>query len=195
MKKVTPKLTDELRRIVAGCDKTLGQISRETGIDKTALSRFVNGERGVSCAVMDKLGEYLRVRIVADNPPAKKGRLGSWQVFHAIQGGTRRIQFVGADRQRRAIRLGKVSQRTAEEIRTRVELLNTAKIMGQPIDGDTAHWVATRESKLLDKLAAVGLVPKRQSARLEAFIDGYVDSRVGREAGYQGSLATGEKRG
>ena len=93
-------------------------------------------------------------------------------------GGTRRIQFVGADRQRRAIRLGKVSQRAAEEIRTRVELLNTAKIMGQPIDGDTAHWVATRESKLLEKLAAVGLVPKRQSARLEVFIDGYVDSRV-----------------
>ncbi len=74
MKKATPKLTDELRQIVAGCGKTLGQISRDTGIDKSALSRFLNGERGVSCEVMDKLGEYLRLRIVADKPKTKKGR-------------------------------------------------------------------------------------------------------------------------
>ena len=75
MKKTAPgKLTDELRRIMADCGKTLGQISRDTGIDKTALSRFLKGERGVSCAVMDKLGEYLGLRIVADKPPVKKGR-------------------------------------------------------------------------------------------------------------------------
>ena len=92
--------------------------------------------------------------------------------------GGRRIQFVGADGQRRAIRLGKISQRAAEDIRTRVETLNNANITGTPLDRDTARWVATRESKLLDKLAAVGLVPKRQSARLESFIDTYVDSRV-----------------
>ena len=93
-------------------------------------------------------------------------------------GGFRRILFVGADRQRRAIRLGKVSQRTAEEIKTRVELLNTAKIMGQPIDGDTAQWVARRESKLADKLAAVGLIPKRQSAKLGNFLDKYIAGRL-----------------
>jgi transcriptional regulator with XRE-family HTH domain len=75
MKKTRPeKLTDQLRRIVASCGKTLGQIARDTGIDKTALSRFLNGERGVSCAVMDTLGEYFGLRIVADKPQAKKGR-------------------------------------------------------------------------------------------------------------------------
>lgn len=67
-------LTEELRRIVAGCGKAQGEISRDTGIDKTALSRFLSGERGVSCAVMDKLGEYLGLRIVkATKPRTKKG--------------------------------------------------------------------------------------------------------------------------
>ena len=94
------------------------------------------------------------------------------------RGGTRRILFMGADRQRRAIRLGRVSQRTAETVKTRVELLNTAKIAGHAIDGDTAQWVASLDSVLADKLAAVGLIPKRQSARLESFIDTYVAGRV-----------------
>lgn len=72
MKTTAPeKLTDELRLIVAGCGRTLGQISRDTGIDKTALSRFLNGERGVSMQVLNTLGEYLGLRIVADKPTGK----------------------------------------------------------------------------------------------------------------------------
>ena len=73
-KRARQTLTDELRAIVAGCGKTLGEISRDTGIDKTALSRFLSGERGVSCAVMDKWGKYLGLRIVkATKRRAKKG--------------------------------------------------------------------------------------------------------------------------
>ncbi len=75
MKKTAPQtLTDELRRIVAGCGKTLGEISRDTGIDKTALSRFLSGERGVSCAVMDKLGEYLGLEIVVRKQRTRQRR-------------------------------------------------------------------------------------------------------------------------
>jgi len=73
-KKVSPKLTDQLRAAVAGCGRTLGQITRDTGIDKSALSRFVNGERGVSMEALDQLGEYLGLRIVAVKPRNWKGR-------------------------------------------------------------------------------------------------------------------------
>jgi hypothetical protein len=49
-------------------------VCKATGIDKTALLRFVTGERGVSMEVMNTLGEYLGLQIVADKPQAKKAR-------------------------------------------------------------------------------------------------------------------------
>jgi transcriptional regulator with XRE-family HTH domain len=72
--KTSAKLTDQLRAAVAGSGKTLGQITRDTGIDKSALSRFVNGERGVSMEALDKLGEYLGLELrQVQKPRAKKG--------------------------------------------------------------------------------------------------------------------------
>lgn len=73
-KKPTRKLTAQLRQAVADSGKTLGQLARETNIDKSALSRFVNGERGVSMEALDALGVALGLRIVVDKPRAKKGR-------------------------------------------------------------------------------------------------------------------------
>jgi transcriptional regulator with XRE-family HTH domain len=67
-KKQPEKLMDQLRRHVADCGKTLGQIARDTGIDTSALSRFVRGERGLSMESLDQLGEYLGLRIEADKP-------------------------------------------------------------------------------------------------------------------------------
>ena len=71
-KKTSGKLTDQLRRAVVESGKSLGQITRDTGIHKSALSRFVNGERGVSCEAMDALGKYLGLRLVDDKPKGKK---------------------------------------------------------------------------------------------------------------------------
>ena len=62
-KKAKQTLVDQLRQAVVDSGKTLGEITRDTGIDKSALSRFVNGERGVSMAVMNTLGEYLELEI------------------------------------------------------------------------------------------------------------------------------------
>ncbi len=76
-----------------------------------------------------------------------------------------------------SIRLGKMPQRTAETVKLRVELLNAAAIAGHASDDETARWVAGLEQRLADKLAAVGLIPKRQAATLQAFLDGYVASR------------------
>jgi hypothetical protein len=66
-------LTDQLRQAVLNCGQSQAAICRATGMDKTALYRFVVGERGVSMEAMNTLGEYLGLRIVADKPQ-KKGR-------------------------------------------------------------------------------------------------------------------------
>ena len=57
--------------------------------------------------------------------------------------GRRTIQFVGPDGKRRSIRLGKVSQRTAETTRVKVEHLVEAAVTGYALDAETARWVAT----------------------------------------------------
>ena len=95
--------------------------------------------------------------------------------------GRRTIQFVGADNKRRSIRLGKVSQRTAEGIKLRVESLNAAQISGQPLDEETARWVADLEIQLAGKLARVGLIrpiEPKSVATLGQFLEDYTNRRI-----------------
>ena len=63
-------LTEQLRDAVRNCGKTLGELAKKTGIDKGALSRFINGHRGVSMEAMDALGQCLGLRIVAEGVEA-----------------------------------------------------------------------------------------------------------------------------
>src|SRR3712207_2520570 len=90
----------------------------------------------------------------------------------------RTIQFVGQDGKRRSIRLGKVPLKAATEIKLKVEALNLALGAGVPLDMDTAAWVARLGGDLADKLAAVGLIPRRARATLDAFVRGYVAGRT-----------------
>lgn len=92
--------------------------------------------------------------------------------------GRRTIQFVGSDGKRRSIRLGKVSQRLAETVQILVEHLLAARLTGGALDGETARQVANLDAQLADKLAAVGLIPKRQRATLGAFLDSYIGGRA-----------------
>ncbi len=84
---------------------------------------------------------------------------------------------MAGDGKRRTIRLGKASQRIAEGIKRRVEELNVAKITDSPIDRDTAQWLTQIDDTLAERLAKVGLIPKRESARLAEFVDGYIANR------------------
>ena len=65
-----PPLTEQLRSAILESGQTQAAISRATGIRRDVLSRFVRGERGLSNPVMDRLGSYLRLRIVVEG---KKG--------------------------------------------------------------------------------------------------------------------------
>ena len=61
-----PKLTEQLRTILIDSKLSLGEISRKTGIHKSALSRFLSGERTVSSQVLDALGEFYQLRFVVE---------------------------------------------------------------------------------------------------------------------------------
>ncbi len=64
------KLSDQLRREILAADVSRYEISRETGISESTLSRFVTGERGISVEAMDAIGLYLGLAIV--RPTRKK---------------------------------------------------------------------------------------------------------------------------
>ena len=92
--------------------------------------------------------------------------------------GRRKIQFTDANRKRQTIRLGKIPKRDAESTKIRVEALLAAQISKQPIDAETARWVAGLDRTLADRLAAVGLLRRRESSVLGDFLSGYIDGRT-----------------
>jgi integrase len=95
-------------------------------------------------------------------------------------GGRRRVQFIHPDGRRLPIRLGKVSQRTAEAFARRVEQLLECMRLKQPMDADLASWVAETDDKTASKFAAFGLIPSRPKAEttaMAAFMSRYVDGR------------------
>jgi len=92
--------------------------------------------------------------------------------------GRRTIQFVGGDGKRRSIRLGKVSQKVAEEVRVKVERLAASVNHSTTLDEETSQWVADRDDQLYNRLAAVDLVPARDRTTLKAFVESYIDGRV-----------------
>lgn len=97
--------------------------------------------------------------------------------------GRKRILFVNRDGRRQTVRLGKVSLRVAEEVKGKIETLNSNQIAGLGMDGETAVWLSKIGDDLHGKLAAVGLVAPRAPAevkenRLAEFIDAYIVGRT-----------------
>ncbi len=85
--------------------------------------------------------------------------------------GTRRVLFFGPDGRRHAVRLGKLNKKQADSVRLRIEHLANAARTRLPLDAETAAWVGTVGDDLAAKLAAVGLIPARQSQSLRAFLE------------------------
>src|SRR5437016_10695794 len=98
--------------------------------------------------------------------------------IHREPNGRRTVQFMAGDGKRKSIRLGKVSQRIAEDVRIKVESLNAAILSNLPVDGETAQWVARLGDGLANKLAAAGLIAPRSAARLSDFLASYIAGRT-----------------
>jgi hypothetical protein len=66
------KVTDTLRKAITSADVNRRRISLDTGIQESALSRFVHGERGLDGASIDTLAAYFGLEL---KPKGKrKGR-------------------------------------------------------------------------------------------------------------------------
>ena len=63
-------------------------------------------------------------------------------------GGRRRILFVNPEGDRKAIRLGKVSHRSAEGLKHRVQQLLECLLLNRPMEADLAQWVADLKPRM-----------------------------------------------
>jgi integrase len=88
------------------------------------------------------------------------------------------LQFFNRDSIRKTIRMGRCSKRDAEFLKAKVESLVSSTIIGCSPDPEVMRWVASQGDVMLNKLAAVGLIPKRQVVTLVNFIDSYIQSRI-----------------
>jgi len=70
------RLTDQLRQAIVDSGLTRYRIAKETGVSEATLSKFHLGQRGLSMAAMDRLGEYLQLTITLGRKPetTKKGK-------------------------------------------------------------------------------------------------------------------------
>ncbi|MCC7083759.1 MAG: hypothetical protein IT427_01990, partial [Pirellulales bacterium] len=91
-----------------------------------------------------------------------------------------RVQFFDRDNKRRSIRLGDVNRKDAEAIAVRINSLISHSIAGTPPDKATAEWLSEIGQDLADKLANAGLIGKRETATLAAFLNGYIESNRSR---------------
>ena len=97
--------------------------------------------------------------------------------------GRREVQFVGPDRKRRTVRLGKVDQKTAESTRLRIEELSGAVIHGSTVSHSTSQWLSTLGEPLHDRLVRAGLCKPRLAAAksdavpLSKMVDDYIARR------------------
>ena len=68
-----PKFSGQLRRAIETAPVTRYRIAVDTGISEAVLSRFVNFEVGLSMETVDLLCDYLRLKLVPETKPEKKG--------------------------------------------------------------------------------------------------------------------------
>jgi integrase len=87
-----------------------------------------------------------------------------------------RVGFTGPDGKRFTVRIGKTSEKAAESFRHLVEALQGAQVSGR-VDAPTAARVAALGDVLHGRLAAVGLVPERQSTTLGPWLTDYMAGR------------------
>jgi len=91
--------------------------------------------------------------------------------------GVKWVQFVGQDKKRKTLRLGKIPLKSAEGIKLKVEYLLAHRITRHALDTSTAQWLSEIEPDLLKRLVGVGLIDARESTRLEDYCEAYYELR------------------
>ena len=78
--------------------------------------------------------------------------------------GTRRVLFTDREGERKAVRLGRVSAKTAEAFRLKLQDVIAARFTETAIDAEAARWLADLPDRMYSRLVRVGLADPRASA-------------------------------
>jgi integrase len=95
----------------------------------------------------------------------------------SLNNGRKRLDVVCLDGRRRPIRLGKMTMKQADTVRSHVEALVSAALSHTSLAHETAVWLGSVDDQLHAKLVKLGLAQPRLSATLERFVDEYIASR------------------
>lgn len=65
------KVSDQVRAAIDRCGMTRYQVAKLAGIDQSAMSRFMSGERGLSMEALDAVGEVIKLKVSIPTEPRK----------------------------------------------------------------------------------------------------------------------------
>lgn len=69
-----PSFSEQLRAAIEASNLSMLGLCRETGIDRAAMSRFVNRKAGLRLETVDRIVEVLGLRLVAAPASRRKTR-------------------------------------------------------------------------------------------------------------------------
>ncbi len=67
-----PSLSDQVRSAIDASGKSRYRIAKDLDVSEATLSRFMSRERGLTLTVLDRLAEYLGLRLCGE--PENAGR-------------------------------------------------------------------------------------------------------------------------
>ena len=67
-------LAEQLRRAIAASGLTPYRIATDAGVDRAIMTRFVNGDRGLTLDTASRIADYLGLELRSKRRSAKKGR-------------------------------------------------------------------------------------------------------------------------
>jgi len=62
-KKGRELVSDQIRRAIEESKVSRYEIAKQSGIDESALAKFFNGSRGLSMTALNRLGEFLDLKV------------------------------------------------------------------------------------------------------------------------------------
>ena len=93
--------------------------------------------------------------------------------------GNRTIQIVCPDKKRRSIRLGQMTLKKAEKVKTRIEELSSARRSRTPLEDEVATWLGKIDDTLYARIVAVGLAePRHKSTAVETTLNAFADQFI-----------------
>lgn len=106
--------------------------------------------------------------------------MASISTYKGATGDTLRcVQFMGADKKRRSIRLGTLPAKDVGEIKDKIDLLEVCRKHGQQPNADLVAWLGRVDDKTRDTLAAGGLVAPREEKQKGLALGAFLENLMG----------------